>query len=151
MFKELILAIALGSLLGFGVTGTYLAVKKNKPSTSANISIPTPTAAVSGAPQVATPTPSTDNSDNKIIVISPENETIVSNSQLTVKGTTNPNSTVVVSTPIDSYYSSSDEKGNFSLNVEIESGANQIQIDSIDTDDNQITSQFLVTYSTAKI
>lgn len=151
MIKELILAVTLGALLGFGLTGGYLAVKKNGADKSAPAA--SPTASVSGAPQAAatiTPAPNSDQSKNQITLDSPENESVVSNSQITVKGSTNQSSYVVISTPIKTYFVTADNSGNFTQSVEIESGINQIQIDSIDLQDNQATLQIMVTYSTAK-
>ncbi len=158
MIKELILAIILGGLLGFGITGGYLAVKKDKtktdppqienqkPSGTLTETSITPTA--SSTPQV---TPEEKNtSKHQVTIDSPENETVSSNSLITLKGLTSPNSTIVITTTSKNYTTTSDKAGNFSQEIEIDSGANLIQITSIDLEDNQATSQLLVTYSTAK-
>ncbi len=152
MFKELILAIALGALLGFGITGGYLAVKKNQLSTTPiTAASPTPVLPGSGTPVPTSSTPADANSSpNQIHLDSPENESIISSSQITIKGTTNPGSSVIISTPVDTYYATADNSGNFTSNVEIENGINLIQVDSIDLNDNQATTQINITYSTAK-
>ena len=153
MFKELILAIALGALLGFGVTGGYLAIKKNQspPITTIVIISPTPVFVGAGTPPIPSPAPlDTNSSANHINIDSPENESVISSSQTTIKGTTNPGSSIIISTPVDTYYATADNSGNFTSNVEIENGINLVQIDSIDFNDNQATAQINITYSTAK-
>lgn len=153
MFKEIILAIVLGALLGFGLTGGYFAVKKNPSTQVGNV---TPTISITKSEPTsttATPTstPTIDNSDNQITIDSPENESIVSNSKVTIKGTCNSKSTVVVTTSTKNYTTRADNAGNFNIEIEVETGTNQIQIDAIDPSDNQSTIKLLITYSTAKI
>ena len=153
MFKELILAIALGALLGFGVTGGYLAIKKNQspPITTIVIISPTPVFVGAGTPPIPSPAPlDTNSSANHINIDSPENETVVTTSQITIKGTSNPGSNLIISTPVDTFYVVADNSGKFSSNVEIENGINQVQIDSVDPNDNQASLQINITYSTAK-
>ena len=132
-----------------------MAVKKNQNSSSVNLTpSPTPFSKnISGGPiqpQIS-PTPSVDSiAQNQINIDSPETESIVANSQINLKGTTNANSRLIISTPVDTYYATATTTGSFGLNVEIESGINLIQIDSIDLNDNQATAQINITYSTAK-
>jgi hypothetical protein len=151
MIKELILAIILGCLLGFGITGGYIAIKKNKPTTQVTTISPTPSTFTN---QNTTPAPSPTISDNKsthqISLDSPENESVSATSQITLKGSTTPQSTLVITTSSNTYLASADNAGNFSVNVEIDSGPNNIQIDAFDPQDNQTTISILVTYSTAK-
>lgn len=153
MFKEIVLTIVLGTLLGFGLTGGYFAIKKSS-TTSANIITPTnPVVKSELTPAInnSTPTPTSNDSNNQIIIDSPENESIVSNSKVTIKGSCNRQSTIIITTITKNYFVHSDNNGNFSAEIEVESGANQIQIDAIDPDDNQSTTKLLITYSTAKI
>lgn len=154
MIKELFLAIFLGALLGFGVTGGVVAIKNSqtaKPTDSTTIS---PTPVISGTTSVIPePTGSSDTLDtnsHQITIDSPENESVVTNSQITLKGSTTPQSHLVITTPSKTYLAVADNAGNFSLDIEIDSGANQIQINSIDPNDNQATTQIIITYSTAK-
>lgn len=148
MIKELFLAIALGAFLGFGITGGFFAINKNKTTNTIatnNIS-PTP------LPPSPIPTTTIQNSENQSIIIdSPENEIVVSNSKLQIKGSTTPQSILIISTPLKSYQTNSDESGKFETNIELESGANIINITAIDPYDNQTEDQLLITYSTAKL
>ncbi len=155
MIKELILAIALGALLGFGITGGYVAVKNNQSNLTKTQNLPTPqptdNLTDTNTQNLPTPTPNLSTTDHQIQIESPENESIVTNSQLTLKGFTTAKSHLIIITPVKNYYTAADNAGNFSIDVEIESGVNQIQIDSIDSNDNQASIQLIVTYSTAKI
>jgi len=157
MFKELILAIILGGLLGFGITGGYLAVKKDK--TKTNPITENKMVTVSSIPTHQAPSPtsfqkSPDNekgtTKHQITIDSPENESVFSNSLITIKGVTSAESQIIITTPSKNFTTMADKAGNFSQEIEIDSGANFIQITSIDSDDNQASSLLLVTYSTAK-
>lgn len=156
MIKELILAITLGALLGFGLTGGYIAIKNSKTVGNAAQTIPTPAPEDSAnklTPEQVTPTPTDDNNStnsHQIVIESPENESVVTNSQISLKGSTSPQSQLIIITPIKTYFASADNAGNFSVDVEIESGVNLIQFESIDLQDNQTSIQLTVTYSTAK-
>jgi hypothetical protein len=152
MFKEIILAIILGTLLGFGLTGGYFAIKKSPSNSTANIT-PTISIVKSGPTSIISPTPTEvlDSSDNQITIDSPENESIVSNSKLAIKGSTNSKSTIVITTSTKNYTTHADNAGNFSIEIDVETGTNLIQIDSIDSNDNQSTTKLLITYSTAKL
>ena len=151
MFKEIFLAIILGTLLGFGLTGGYFAIKKNvsQPSTSTSVT-PTLAAQISSNPTI-TPSPAIVDTNNQLIISSPENEALVSNSKITLKGSASPKSTIIITTDTKNYHTTADSSGKFSLEIEIETGSNLIQVDAIDTNDNQSSSQIIVTYSTAKI
>jgi len=152
MFKEFILAIALGALLGFGLTGGYFAYKKSQSASPKDDNIPTPTLVDT---QTTTPaessTDDTVNSTHHLTIDSPEDEAIFSNSQVTVSGTTTADSYIIITTPTNTYFATASDKGSFSQEIEIDSGANIIQIDAIDPDDNQTSKSILVTYSTAKL
>lgn len=156
MIKEILLAIILGALLGFGVTGGYIAINKEKVSVNTDSIIPTPIIDSTNTDTVSVPSPTgttdnSSNSDHQLKIESPQNETIISGSKTTIKGTTSPLSSLIITTPIKTYYANADNAGNFNINIEIESGVNLVQIDSIDAFDNQASSQLIITYSTAKI
>lgn len=152
MIKEILLAITLGALLGFGITGGYIAINKEKVSATVVSVSPTPMNNNPSNSNVPTPTAdSIDTNTHQLTIESPENETIIANSQTSIKGTTSPQSSLIVTTPANTYYTTADNAGNFNLNIEVESGVNSIQIDSIDSNDNQASTQLIITYSTVKI
>lgn len=150
MVKELIIAIVLGSLLGFGATGTYFALshKNTNPPTQKESSLSVPTdqtdSSTSDTSQISQTT-------EKIIVTSPENETFVNQATVTVKGTAPANSFILIVTPINSYQTTASESGNFETDVQLEAGANFISVNSVDSQNNHSEAVILVTYTTAQI
>ena len=155
MLKEFILAIILGSLLGFGLTGGYFALNTNKKNNSLSSAAPTPIPIVSPAMgDKTTPEPTATPSNhgtNSLVIDNPENEAIVNNSKTTISGKSSPQSTILVTTSLKTYSQNTKEDGLFSIDIELESGANKINVSSIDTEDNQTNIQLIITYSTAKI
>jgi len=154
MLKEIILAIILGALLGFGLTGGYFALNTNKKTNNNPQPTPTPIDLISPAENGTPPQPTEkpkNQSTNNITIDSPENESIVNNSKTTVSGKSSPKSIIIITTSQKTYTQNTKEDGLFSVDVDLESGANKINISSIDTEDNQTDIQIIVTYSTAKI
>jgi hypothetical protein len=152
MIKELFLAIILGAILGFGLTGGFLALNKNKLNTSASTikkeTVLTPTPEISQSP---TPT-IVQKSDGSLTINSPENESVVNVSKTTIKGSAPSNNIIIIQTPTKIYNSTADNSGNFSVDIALESGVNSIKITSIDSQTNETSeSDLLVTYSTAKL
>lgn len=150
MIKDFILAIILGAILGLGVTGAYYAVHKNNTPTSPSTISPTPT--IHQSIDEISPTPTiSETKKTSINIISPEDNSVVSTSKISIKGDARPNSVIVVSTPSQTFNDKANANGVFSVNVELDSGFNLIKISSIDTDDNQDQTELNITYSTAKI
>ena len=157
--KELFLAIILGALLGFGITGGFLAVqnsKKGKTITSTiSVSPTTDPSAVLTPTTNDIPTPISANSQitastGQVTIDSPKNNDVVANTKVTLKGSAVAQSTLVITTPIKTYYTQADNAGNFNIDIDVDSGVNRVQVDAIDPQENQTTAQILVTYSTAK-
>lgn len=153
MIKELFLAIALGSILGFGVTGAFFALNKNKtpPQQNQNQVAPTPTITDLQMSTEVTTTPAISSTKTSINITSPENNAVLSNSKVSIKGDSLPNSLIVISTPTKTFNGKSNANGVFSINIELDSGINLIKISSIDSQDNQDEAELNITYSTAKI
>jgi len=154
MLKEFILAIILGALLGFGLTGGYFALNTNKKNASSQIPTPLPVS-VSTTPENETspqPTPKLISTTANVLTIdSPQNESIVNNSKITIVGKSSPKSIIIVTTSKKTYSLNNEEDGSFSVDVDLDSGANQINISAIDAGDTQSDVQLIITYSTAKI
>ena len=155
MYKELLLAVILGAFLGFGVTGGVIAMKKSNQNNNLISSVPTliPTNKPSDTskPKTVSPTPVPVASTISLTIDQPENESIVSDSKTTITGTTQSNCRIIILTPVDSYQTTSDNAGNFSVDVELETGVNLIKITAVDQNNQQNDTQLIVTYSTAKI
>lgn len=150
MIKELLLAIIIGGLLGFGVTGGYLTLRqKNQTQVPVIISqpttIPTPTIVDSSIINI-------DKSTNdKLTIVSPENNLLVFNENININGNTTNNSQIIINTTTENFTGKSDSKGYFDIPIKLQGGLNIIKISAIDTDGNQLDTELNITYSTAKI
>jgi hypothetical protein len=149
MIKELILALIIGAILGLGVTGSYLSYKgKQTPSSDKPlVTEPTLIPTISTAPTIK----KDQEPNNPLTIISPSNNSLVSSANLSISGTTTPNSQIIIATAANIFTGQSDPKGKFSLPIKLESGFNIIKISSIDPQNNQFDHQLNITYSTAKI
>lgn len=150
MIKELLLAIIIGGLLGFGVTGGYLTLRqKNQTQDPVIISQPT-----------TIPSPTTTNTltsdidkttNDKLTIVSPENNLLVFNENLNITGNTTSDSQIIINTTTDNFTGKSDQKGYFDVPIKLQGGLNIIKISAIDIDGNQLDTELNITYSTAKI
>lgn len=150
MIKELFLAIILGALLGFGLTGSYFALKpqKNNQTPSPTVtSIPT---AATVSPVAVSPTPTEPISSLKLSIDSPLNQSIVATSKIELQGSSGPDVSLIVQTPTRTYQTNTDKNGSFAIEIDLESGANIIKVTAIDSELNQADTTLLITYSTAK-
>jgi hypothetical protein len=151
MIKELVLAIVLGALLGLGVTGGYLALNKK------NTKIDQPKQQVEITTPTAIPTASENsnasklNENSQLNITSPQADSLVATDKIDIEGITTANSLIVVTTTSKTFSGKSDQKGQFSIPITIDSGINFIKISAIDQNNNQFDTQVNVTYSTAKI
>lgn len=153
MIKELFLAIALGALLGFGITGGYFSLKNQ--NSSRNQPTPTPTATnqeteTSGSDISTISDTGPSSTSSNITIDTPADNAVVDTSKLKISGTTAPDSFLIILTPLGDFNTTADKSGKFELQVNIESGVNLIKINAIDPDDNQSDTQLMVTYSTAQ-
>jgi hypothetical protein len=147
MIKELFLAIALGALLGFGITGGYLALNQKSTSKNTPATITEPTV----IPTISSNTAPTTAPSSQLSISSPEDNLLVSTSKLNIIGTTIANSHIVITTASKTFLGQSDNQGNFNIPIDLDSGLNIIKISSIDSTDSQLDSQLNITYSTTKI
>lgn len=153
MVKELVIAIVLGALLGFGATGTYFALSHKTPAplTQKESSSEIQSDQTDSSDSSATDTSDITQTADQVVVSAPENETFVNQATVTVKGTAPANSFILIVTPINSYQTNATESGNFEIDVQLEPGANFISVNSIDSQNNQSEAVILVTYTTAQI
>ena len=149
MFKELILAIIIGAILGLGLTGGYLSMqhRNNSPQKEQIITEPTliPTSSQQQISDSEKPI------DNDLKVNSPENNSLLNSDKINISGVTSKNSNVIITTQTKSFIGKSDEIGNFKVPITLESGFNIVKITSIDSSNNQKDTLINITYSTAKI
>jgi len=148
MFKELILAIIFGGLIGFGATGTFIALKnKNVPKINNSATEITVTPIISQA-QVS---PTISSSNATLNIFQPQNESVVTDSKLILKGQTDNSAVVIITTTDSSYSLNADSSGNFDTIINLTPGINHLKITSISTTDIQKDAELFVTYTTAKI
>lgn len=123
MRKEVILAVIIGVLLGGVILyGIYLANNSSKTSLadqdSKNNTQETPTAVITPA--------------NQISIIFPQDHSVVTESQLTLKGSTKPNFSLAIVTENDDIITTSDNSGNFSSLINLINGENIITVTAVD-------------------
>ncbi len=148
MLKELFLAIILGALLGFGLTGGYLAINKKNNSNKDITTIVTPT------PQSIenTSTQEIIQTEEGFSFISVEDMDVVSKENIAIDGITNSPNNIVIATLGDQVINTtSKDDGKFSLQIKLTSGLNNIKITVIDSSNNQFEKNINITYSTATI
>ncbi len=150
MIKELLLAIIIGALLGFGVTGGYLTLhQKNQTQVPVIISQPTtiPTLTVTNTSDSGIDKTTND----KLTIVSPEDNLLVFKENINIAGNTTNNSQIIINTATENFIGQSDQNGAFDIPIKLQGGLNIIKISAIDVDGKQIDTELNVTYSTAKI
>ena len=146
MLKELFLAILIGGIIGFTLTGGIWNLKHKKDETQLAPS-PTPTTANT------LPTPTTNPqelSTNFLSIDQPDNQSITDEDAVIIKGESQANNTIIIVSTEQTFFIKSDKDGKFEQSVKLDGGANLIQITAIDKQYNQIDKEILITYSTAK-
>lgn len=117
MKKEILFAVSIGLIIGLIITfGMYRARQAVTGSTTVNID-----------PQSATKSPSTNTKD-AILISEPLDESLIPEAQTRVSGQAFPLAAIVVLTSKGETVGQADSRGNFSLTVPLEIGANIITI-----------------------
>ena len=147
MKKELIIAIFIGILLGFGLSAFFwarnnkeiplLSSRNPKPTETENLPSPVPTKPVKEESVTLT-------------INQPENEIVTSVESLEIEGTTLPNATVIIIWEEGEDILVADKSGQFESVIELIGGENTINISAYDNQGNQSAQTLTVTYSTAK-
>lgn len=123
MKKEIFLAVLIGLVFGLIITyGIYRA-----------------TVAISSPPRntlpSVTPSPMEESlSDPNLTIISPEDETVITERSATITGHTLNNSYVVIFVNDEENITTPDKEGNFSIQANLESGSNFISVHALDED-----------------
>lgn len=126
MKKEVVIAILIGLSLGLFITyGIYQARTgiSRKSSETGLVVTPTPTEEFSG----------------ELVLNSPTDESVQSETTTSVSGTTIPQSYVVVFVGNNETITTSDGSGNFSVDVDLEDGSNIITVYVIDEDGRKLS------------
>lgn len=128
MTKEMILAIVIGLTVGLLLTYGFYRARvmvsgpMNTPTTqSTNTPLPSPTAV------------------GTLVLISPEDELVLTERNLTIAGTTIANSQVVIFVNNEESLTTADSSGNFSTERQLVFGSNVITVYSVDENGNSTT------------
>jgi len=95
---------------------------------------------------LATPTPTPP-----VILLtieSPQDESTTDNKTITISGRTNPNATLIVTTPTGDQVIKPSSQGNYSTTATIISGENDIHVTAIDPSGNQTEKVITITFTT---
>jgi len=84
----------------------------------------------------------------KLILIKPDDLDVITNSPLEIAGATKPDIWIAISSEEEDYIFKSDEKGEFSQEVDLTGGINQILISAFDSDGTSVSNNITVVYST---
>jgi hypothetical protein len=141
--KEILIAIVIGFALGLVITfGIWTANQALKQQ--AQLAKPTPT-------QEVEPTPPPEVEKLSLIITTPEDDSISSEEKIEVSGETASFSTVVILYPEGEVVIQADQQGNFSSEITLVGGANEIKIAAWDQNGNEVSKTLNVVYSTAEI
>jgi len=149
MKKEVFLAISIGFALGLVITFGIWTANKSLASIK-NAPTPTPTTGSATAPTPESQTTPAQNAAT-LNITSPADEAFVAKSTLTVTGKATPGATIVLLFENDDDIVLADAQGNFSSDITLIPGYNNISVSSFDAQGAKLTQAFVVTYSTAKI
>jgi hypothetical protein len=148
MKKEVILAVAVGFILGLIITFAIWTANKGLNSIANKPPTPTPTASVSPSPS-SNLQPTTNNL--QLTITSPDNEILVTKDTITLTGKTSPQAAVAITTAGGQDIVIADSTGAFTEDIKLEGGYNQITATAYDSDGNTAKANLLVTYTTSKI
>ncbi|OGY07791.1 MAG: hypothetical protein A2782_01460 [Candidatus Blackburnbacteria bacterium RIFCSPHIGHO2_01_FULL_43_15b] len=141
MRKEALFAIFLGSVIGLAIAfGLMRANKALVPAKQVE------------ATQSPTQNPSLQTEEKvaagALLVVKPQNNAIVPTSKVSVEGSSTPNSTVVIATNGSEAVLQTSKNGEFTSQVELSGGPNQIKVISFDNNGNESSTSLTVVYST---
>lgn len=81
-------------------------------------------------------------------VLEPSNESLTQKRTLVVKGTTNPDNLIIISTNLQDVETKPNQDGNFSISIDIDAGANELITRAIAPSGNSTQDIRTITYST---
>lgn len=147
MKKELIIAIFVGFAIGLLITfGVWAANKNIKiPSLSSLVktqATPAPT---------ASPTPAPIANSLSLTIDEPENHAIVKQEKVKLSGKTEAEATIVILYEEGEKILQADQGGNFSTEITLAGGNNEITVSAYGSDGSQISQNLTLIFSTAKI
>ncbi len=151
MRKEVLVAILLG--FGIGLVVTFGIVTARRALTTAGGNAQEQTGLMSpqtsGSQLNDSPTPAIEKS-HIITVTSPNNGAVETTEKISLEGSTTPGSAVAISGGETDAVVTSDEKGQFSVEITLTGGDNEIKIVSFSPKGEKAETVLIVVYSTAE-
>lgn len=142
MKKEILLAIVIGTALGFISMGILEAKRKG-------ISLFRQPPAAESPTQTLMVTP-TQPETPKLSITEPEDETVSTKEKITIKGKASPLATVVIIWDEGEDILVADQEGFFQTEIDLAAGPNEIEVSAYDENDRVNKQILTITYSTAK-
>jgi len=147
MKKEVLIAIIIGFGLGLVITfGVWRANKVLKEVAPKQQSPPSQV-----QEEEKTPSPTPPSSQLSLVITSPEDNSIINKEKIVVSGKTSSEATVVITYEEGEKIIQTDENGNFSSEITLVGGANEIIVSAYDEEGNEVTKTLNLVYSTAEI
>lgn len=136
MRKEVLVAVVIGAVLGLAIAfGIWRANQAFAPKEKI-------------ATEMEAPAPQEEITEGQLVIAQPQTGALVSQDKITVKGSSQPGSTIVILTNSGEVITTAGLSGNFEQEVELSGGANQITVIAYDKDGNQSQKTVTVVYST---
>ena len=145
MKKEILIAIIIGFILGLVITfGIWTANRSLQENTQ------TQTTEVNESQPIVETSP-TEEGQISLIISSPENNTIVNQAKVEISGQTVAQATVIILFEEGEEVFQVDEKGEFSQEINLVGGANEIKITAFDAEGNETNKTLNLVYSSVEI
>lgn len=145
MKKEILIAIIIGFVLGLVITfGIWTANKSLKEGAS------TQSSQITENETNITPSPQAEEK-LPLTIISPENNALVNQEKLEIVGKTSPKAMVAIVYEEGGKIIEADEKGDFTMEITLVGGGNEINISAFDSQNNEASKILNIVYSTAEI
>ena len=151
MKKEVILAIIIGALLGFGIMGIFWTNNNNGFENLSKETIENEQTEETKLKENLEVSPAQSiSSEISLNLTNPENESVVTNAKINVTGETSPLATVVIIWEEGEDILVADEQGVFETEIGLIGGPNEIEITAYSESGKFIKENLIITYSTAK-
>jgi len=143
MKKEVLLSIIIGFGIGLAATfGLYTARKTYTSSNQIQSPIPDQESQATGTPL---------NTTKSLSLISPIDQSIIKEGKVLIAGVTSPEIPILILYEKGEKLVTSDKKGNFEIEVTLDSGENQIEVQSLFDNGDKVNKTVTVVYTTAEI
>lgn len=149
MKKEVFLAIAIGFALGLVITFGIWTANKSLATMNKGVA-PTPTVTVADPKVTPKATPAATAQTGLAIDV-PADEAFTNSNTTAITGRASANATIVIAYEGDEQIVLADGSGNFTANIALIAGYNQITVTAFDAAGKSVSQTLIVTYSTATI